>query len=215
MSEQQKIDIHVQSGTGEILRIVATILLFGGAGAIAWSVAQGPNAEVAASGFSMMIVMMVRLAYGAGRISVPARNGSGTDDFAVTKGVIAQIAGEYRTALAKANLPVMVLISAAYAIGFLVLRAGVGAAMGIFSNLFIAGGAAAMVGALVVFPSLLPSILASLKRKGVVTTPSSAPIPTQQAVVAPPVQQVAAPRQTTPQVQSDDVVVVRRKQKEA
>ena len=46
----QKIDIHVQSGTGEILRIVATILMFGGAGAIAWSVAQGEYADLAATG---------------------------------------------------------------------------------------------------------------------------------------------------------------------
>ena len=182
----ERITVNVQSGTGEILRIVATLLLFGGAGGIAWSVAQGPNAEMAASGFSMMIVMMIRLAYGAGRISMPARNRApgDDDDFTVTKGVVAQMAGEYRNALAKANMPVMVLISAAYAIGFLVLRAGVSAALGVFSNLVLAGCAAAMVGAIVVFPSLLPSILASLKRKGVVNTPgaaASAPAPAPQA----------------------------------
>ncbi len=102
MSEQ-KIDIHVQSGTGEVLRIAATLLLFGGAGAIAWAVAQGPNAEMAATGFSMMLVMMLRLAYGAGRIGVPARQADGPDDFAATKSALSQIAGEYRAALAKAN----------------------------------------------------------------------------------------------------------------
>ncbi len=191
MTTQQQPNIHVsvQSGTGEVLRIVATLLLFGGAGAIAWSVAQGPNAEMAASGFSMMLVMMIRLAYGAGRITVPARQAAADGDFAVTKSVVAQVAGEYKAALAKANMPIMVLISAAYAIAFLVLRAAVSAALGIFSNLYIAGGCAAMVGAIVVFPSLLPSILASLKRKGVVAdpapTPPAAPAPMPQAPVAP------------------------------
>ncbi len=193
MSEQQRIDIHVQSGTGEILRIVATILLFGGAGAIAWSVAQGPNAEMAASGLSMMLVMMIRLSYGGGRIAMPTRPGTGgDDDFAVTKGVVAQVAGEYRSAIAKANMPVLVLVSALYAIGFLLLRAAVSAAMGIFSNLFVAGGAAAMVGALVVFPSLLPSILSSLKRKGVVVDPTVAPA-TRAAAPPAPVQPAPAP----------------------
>ncbi|GAA4658898.1 hypothetical protein [Gordonia humi] len=204
MSEQ-KIDIHVQSGTGEILRIVSTLLLFGGAGGLAWTVAQGPNAEMAASGFSMMIVMMIRLAYGAGRISVPAR-GQSTDDFAVTKGVVAQMIAEYQRALAKANLPVMTLIAAAYAIAFLVLRAGVSAALGIFSNLYIAGFSAAMVGAVVVFPSLLPSILASLKRKGVVTDVPQAPVasatpaPVQQAPVSAPVAPAPEPVQPTKRV---------------
>lgn len=217
MSEQQKIDIHVQSGTGEVLRIAATLLLFGGAGAIAWAVAQGPNAEMAATGFAMMLVMMIRLAYGAGRISAPARQGDGPDDFATTKSTIAQIAAEYRNALARANMPVVTLVAIGYAIAFLVLRAGVSAALGIFSNLFIAGGFAAMVGAIVVFPSLLPSILALLKRTGVVTdapaAQPSAPVPVQQVTPAPavpapePVQQIeqqtAAPKKIVRRVKKE------------
>lgn len=210
MSEQ-KIDIHVQSGTGEILRIVSTLLLFGGAGAVAWSVAQGPNAEMAASGFSMMLVMMIRLSYGGGRIAMPTRTGTGgNDDFAVTKGVVSQIAGEYRTAIAKANMPVLVLVSALYAIAFLILRAGVSAALGIFSNLYIAGGFAAMVGAVVVFPSLLPSILSSLRRKGVVVeqqaqqpvSPAPAPVQPVQAPAQRPVAAPVAPRPVAQPVQA-------------
>lgn len=214
----------MQSGTGEILRIVSTLLLFGGAGAVAWSVAQGPNAEMAASGFSMMLVMMIRLSYGGGRIAMPTRTGTGgNDDFAVTKGVVSQIAGEYRTAIAKANMPVLVLVSALYAIAFLILRAGVSAALGIFSNLYIAGGCAAMVGAVVVFPSLLPSILSGLKRKGVVTDPAQpqaapaapTPAPVQQIPIAAPVAsapaQVTAPR---PAVSAPKKVRVVKKQEQ-
>ncbi len=175
----QPVHIHVQTGTGEVLRIVATLLLFGGAGAIAWTVAQGPNAEMAASGLSMMIVMMVKLSYARGRISIP-KGGNGTDDFAATKNVVGQIAGEYKAWMAKASMPVMALIAAAYAIGFLILRAGVAAALGVFSNLYIAAGSAAMIGALVVFPSLVPSMIRGLKSKGVVTD-APAPAPVVQA----------------------------------
>ncbi|WP_341257819.1 hypothetical protein [Gordonia malaquae] len=202
-TNQPNIHVSVQSGTGEILRIVATILLFGGAGAVAWSVAQGAHAELAASGMTMMIVMMVRLMYARGMVRIPA--GGGGDDFTATKSAISQIGAEYKKWLAGTSMPALALISIGYAIGFLLLRAAVSAALGVFSNLYIAGGCAAMIGAIVVFPSLLPSILASLKRKGVVADPTQAqaapvapmPAQVQQAPVAAPVQQ-PAPVQPAP-----------------
>jgi hypothetical protein len=183
VSTNQPITVNVQTGTGELLRIVATLLLFGGAGAIAWTVAQGPNAEMAASGLSMMLVMMIKLAYARGRIAIP-KGGNDTDDFAVNKAVVGQMAGEYQRWMAKASLPVMALIAAGYAVGFLILRAGVAAALGVFSNVVFAGGAAAMVGALVVFPSLVPNMIRGLRSKGVVTDAPVAPAPAQQ-VAAP------------------------------
>ncbi|GEE00387.1 hypothetical protein nbrc107696_08330 [Gordonia spumicola] len=183
-TNQPNIHVNVQSGTGEVLRIVATVLLFGGAGAVAWSVAQGAHAELAASGMTMMIVMMARLMYARGMVRIPA--GSGGDDFTATKSAISQITGEYKKWLAGTSMPALALISIGYAIAFLLLRAAVSAALGVFSNLYVAGGFAAMVGAIVVFPSLLPSILSSLKRKGVVTTDPN-------TVQAAPAQQVPAP----------------------
>jgi hypothetical protein len=69
-------------------------------------------------------------------------------------------------------------------VGFLILRAGVAAALGVFSNVVFAGGAAAMVGALVVFPSLVPNMIRGLRSKGVVTDAPVAPAPAQQ-VAAP------------------------------
>jgi hypothetical protein len=101
---------------------------------------------------------------------------------------VAQIGAEYKAWLAGTSMPALALISAAYAVGFLVLRAGVSAALGVFSNLYIAGGVGAMVGAVVVFPSLLPNIVASLRRKGVVTDQGAAPVaPAPQPVAAAPV----------------------------
>ncbi|EGD57155.1 hypothetical protein SCNU_02235 [Gordonia neofelifaecis NRRL B-59395] len=197
-------NVHIQTGTTEVLRIAATLLLFGGAGAIAWTVAQGPNAEMAASGLSMMIVMMIKLSYARGRIAIP-KSGGDTDDFAATKGVVTQIAGEYTAWMAKASMPVMALIAAAYAVAFLVLRAGVAAALGVFSNLYIAAGSAAMIGALVVFPSLVPNMIRGLKDKGVVTDAPAAtaqPVvqaPVAPAPIAPPVAETPAPVPTASQ----------------
>lgn len=189
----EHITVNVQSGTGEILRIVATVLMFGGAGAVAWSVAQGAHAEVAASGLTMMIVMMLKLMYARGMVQLPSNVKGGTD-FSATKSTAAQIAAEYRAWLASTSMPALALISAAYAVGFLILRAGVSAALGVFSNLYVAGGVGAMVGAVVVFPSLLPSILASLRRKGVVTDQGAAPVAPATSVpaTAPAPQPVAA-----------------------
>lgn len=187
----EHITVNVQSGTGEILRIVATILLFGGAGALAWSVAQGAHAEMAASGMSMFIVMMIRLMASRGMVQIP--KSAGGSDFSATKSTATQIAAEYKQWLASTSMPALALISAAYAVGFLILRAGVSAALGVFSNLYVAGGCAAMVGAVVVFPSLLPSILAGLKRKGVVTE-GAAPVAQANTAPATPV----APAPATP-----------------
>ena len=184
----QPITVNVQSGAGELLRIISTILLFGGAGAVAWSVAQGAHREIAATGMTLMIVTMCKLLYARGIIAVPT-DGKG-DSFTTTKSTVAEIAAEYKQWLAGTSMPALAAISIAYACGFLVLRSAVSAAFSVFSNLWVAGGAAAMVGALVVFPSLIPSIIASLKRKGVVT----APAPTvQTTVVAAPVVTAPAP----------------------
>ncbi|WP_299487247.1 hypothetical protein [uncultured Gordonia sp.] len=175
------VHVNVQTGTGEILRIVSTILLFGGAGVVAWRVAQGPNAEMAASGFTMMLVMMVRLMYARGLVALPSGNGDG---FKTTKSTVAQIGAEYRQWLAGTSMPAMAAIAAGYAVAFLVMRAGIAAALGAFQNVYIAGGTAAMVGAIVVFPSLLPNMIAGMRRKGVVTTPP-ATTPAPAAPVAP------------------------------
>ena len=104
------VHVNVQTGTGEILRIVSTILLFGGAGVVAWRVAQGPNAEMAASGFTMMLVMMVRLMYARGLVALPSGNGDG---FKTTKSTVAQIGAEYRQWLAGTSMPAMAATRAA------------------------------------------------------------------------------------------------------
>ncbi|MFC8317505.1 hypothetical protein [Gordonia sp. NPDC057248] len=188
MSEE-RITVNVQTGTGEILRIVATVLLFGGAGAVAWSVAQGQHAEIAATGMTLMIVMVAKLMYRRGLVRLPST--SGGEDFAATRGMIAQVSGEYQRWLAGTSMPALTLIAIAYALAFLLLRTAVSAAFSVFQNLWIAGGFAAIVGAIVVFPSLLPSILSSLKRKGVVTTPTEpatrlAPPPAPAAATSAP-----------------------------
>lgn len=183
--------VHVPSAGMEGIRILATVLLFGGAGAIAWQVAQGPNAEMAASGLSMMIVMMLRLSVGAGLLRLPSGKGGDEDEFAANREFAARLIGEYKRALNRANLPVMALVSALYAIGFLMLRAGVASALGIFGNVVIASGASAMVGALVAFPSLLRTMLDPLRRSGVVAdrrtlgqpAPASQPVRVVRRVV--------------------------------
>lgn len=193
MSTNTPVHVHVQTGTTEVLRIVATILFFGGVGAVAWSFAQGQYADVAATGMTMTIVMMVKLLYSRGMIAVPSNNGQ--DQFAVTKGNVQAMLDEYKGWLASTSMPAMALISVLYAVAFLVLRAGIATAFGLFQNIVVAGGFAAVIGALVVFPSLLPGILAGLKRKGVVTDAPASPAPAPAPVVQAP---APVPAQSAP-----------------
>ena len=98
----------------------------------------------------------------------------------------------------------MVTIGFAYALAFLVLRAGMISALSIFQNIVIAGGAAAILGSIVVMPKLLPNLVGVLKSKGVVrnaapVAPKPVPVPTPAAppVISPLVTRVVVRKKIT------------------
>lgn len=206
MTNQPPIHVNVQSGAGEVIRIAATLLMFGGAGALAWAVAQQGYAELAGTGLTVMTVQVVKMMWVNGLIGLPVRNSAGemTADADITN-IRAFAAATYRVLMryqAESPAPRMVAIGFAYAVAFLVLRAGMISALSIFQNIIIAGGAAAILGSIVVMPKLLPNLVGVLKSKGVVrnaaaqpaapAAPEPVPVPTPAAppVISPPVTRV-------------------------
>lgn len=189
MSNPPPVNVHIQTGAGEIIRIVATLLLFGGLGMLVWAVGQGPMAEYASIAASAALVFFVGRLWSRGVVGVPtaaseaaATAGTGDADAEFLRSVAqsaSRVSGGY---LQRCSVPMLLVISVAYGITFLVVREGVSAAMHVFQNLWIAGGVSLLVGSLVVLPSLVPNIFASLRATGVIrpdaggTTAGGAPV---------------------------------------
>lgn len=218
MTSQPPIHVNVQTGAGEVIRIAATLLMFGGAGALAWAVAQQGYAELAGTGLTVMTVQVVKMMWVNGLIGLPAKGSTGeanTDPDITSIRTFA--AANYRVLMryqAESPAPRMVAIGFLYAVAFLILRAGMINAINVFQNIVIAGGAAAILGSIVVMPKLLPNLIGVLKNKGIVrqapaappapapmTPPPGAPAsgtPPPPAPSAPPASIVAPPAAPTP-----------------
>lgn len=210
MTNHPPIHVNVQSGAGEIIRIAATLLMFGGAGALAWAVAQQGYAELAGTGLTVMTVQVVKMMWVNGLIGLPTRTNTGETADADITSIRTFAAANYRVLMryqAESPAPRMVAIGFAYAVAFLVLRAGMISALSIFQNIIIAGGAAAILGSIVVMPKLLPNLVGVLKSKGVVRNAAAQP-PAPPAPEPVPVPAPAAPPVISPPVTR---VVVRKK----
>lgn len=165
MSAPQPIEINMTSGASEIVRLVATVLVFGGVGVLAWTVADSGYAELAGTGVTVMLAQVVRQLWAKGVLSTP--DPSGEDSFGETKALAGRIADEYRGWMAKGGPLQVTLVAAGYAVCFLVVRAGVVSALGVFHNLYIAGAFGAVIGGFIVAPNFLKHYTEPLKRKGV------------------------------------------------
>lgn len=176
MPESPQVNVHIAGGAAEVIRLVATLMLFGGAGAIGWAVAHTGYAELAGSGLSVMLVTSAKLMWHRGMITVPSSGNA--DGFAETRNAMQRITAEWGTWSARASMPAIVAISIAYALAFLALRAGVIQALTVFRNPWIAGGASAIAGAFVVMPRLIPGMIAAFKSKGAPTPVIPMPAPT-------------------------------------
>ena len=174
MTDNQQVSVHITSGAGEVVRLAATLLLFGGAGSVAWAISHTGYAELAGSGLSVMLVTAGKLAWKRGMIGVPTS--ANADTFAETRSAMQRITGEWSAWSARASLPAIVAMSFAYAVAFLVLRAGIIKCLTVFQNPWIAGGVGAIAGAFVVMPRLLPSILAAFRNRD--AAPAAPPAPT-------------------------------------
>ncbi|MCM3897096.1 hypothetical protein ND991_17970 [Gordonia sputi] len=122
MSNQpvQPVTVHIQTGTGEILRIVATILLFGGLGLGVWTVAQGPAAMYASVAATAGLVFFTRQLWGRQLIGLPTTATAVPTD--AVRGVAAASSNVASGWLRRISVPLLLLVSVGYGIAFLAVR---------------------------------------------------------------------------------------------
>lgn len=118
MSTPQPINVHVQTGTGEVLRIVGTIMGFGGIGMMAWACGQGSWAPYVSVGATAALVFFVRQLWGRQLIGLPTRSATGSDGWVVADAM----SGAAQGRLARTKLPTLLAISVLYGGAFLAAR---------------------------------------------------------------------------------------------
>lgn len=161
-------EVHVHNNldaNAHAWRVLSTILLIGGLVSLAWGLAQAGLLEMAASGTAAVVSMLVQLLMRNGLIVIPE---SRSDDARIEDGknAIRSIAGMVRAYLDHSSILRLALISVAYGALFILLRAGIHAALGIFSNIFIAGAAGAVAASVICFPTLLAGLLRAFRSTG-------------------------------------------------
>ena len=136
-----------------IYQIVATLLLCGAIGMVAYALAKNGWLELAATMLTMFLVQLTTLLFRNGVIGLPEKQDDSA--FKGTKGLLRTMAADFRQWQARSPIWRLAALAAAYTLGFMLCRAGVSLALTVFTNMWIAGAAAAFLASLIIFPSLL------------------------------------------------------------
>lgn len=174
---QPNVVVNVDTGANRPYQIVATLLLCGSVGMIAYSLALNGWLEIAATTLTMFLVQLCRLLFANGLLALPVANS--TDEFAGTKGFLRTASKEFAEWQRRSPVWRLTMLAMGYTAAFMTMRWVMSLALHVFSNVWVAGAAAAFMGSLIIFPNLIGNAMKSMKSK-------------------------AAPRRTTTDVSSED-----------
>lgn len=151
-------------------QIVATLLLCGAVGMLSFALAKNGWLELAATTLTMFLVQLARLMLSNGLIAVP--KGAGPAEFEGTAGFVRTAAAEFRQWQARSPMWRLAALAALYTAAFMVARLAVTHALGVFTNVWVAGAAAAFLASLIIFPGLIGDAVRAMRSKAapVVTT---------------------------------------------
>lgn len=163
-SSQTRIEnvIRIEGGRG--WSILVTLLVTGGLMAIGYQLSLGPFAENVATGMTVFLVTLIGYMFKAGILRMPDRK-SEDDELAFTKSTLRRMYDEIQSAIANSSAFKLILFAAAYTIGFLILRAGMGFLFGLLSNMWMAIGVGLLIGGAIVAQNEIFAWLRKLNAK--------------------------------------------------
>lgn len=154
MSADEKTNVTVNvNNQSRMYEIVATLLAIGAVGMIAYALAQKGWLEIAATMLTMFLVQLTKLLFSNGLLKIP-EGGTRKGEFQGTTGFVRTAASEFKQWQAKSPVWRLAALALGYTLGFMLARAGMTWALGVFTNVWVAGAAAALLGALIIFPQL-------------------------------------------------------------
>ena len=171
MSTSQKDGVVVNIQTqSRMYEIVATLLAIGAVGMIAYALAQNGWLEIAATMLTMFITQLMRLLFANGLLRVP-EGGTAKGEFAGTAGFVKTAISEFKAWQARSPIWRLSALAGGYTLLFMGFRALMTWALGVFTNIWVAGAAAALLGSLIIFPQLFSRAAKTVT--GRVKTPST------------------------------------------
>lgn len=147
-----------------IFEILGTLLFCAAVGMISYAMAQQGWLEIAATTLTMFLFQLGRLLVANGLMAVPDLTG-GTSDFASTRGVLRTAWVEFGVWQQRSPVWRLAALAALYTATFMVARWLVGVGLTAFENVWIAGGAAALLAALIIFPQLISNAVKRMSRR--------------------------------------------------
>lgn len=147
-----KVVVNIEQNN-RIYQIIATLLLCGAIGMTAYALAKNGWLELAATMLTMFLVQFTTLLFKNGIIGLPEKQDDSA--FKGTKGLLRTMAADFREWQARSPIWRLAALAAGYTLGFMIVRAGISLALTVFTNVWIAGAAAAFLASLIIFPSLI------------------------------------------------------------
>lgn len=164
--------VVVESGNRPY-QIVATLLLCGAVGMIAYALALNGWLEIASTTLTVFLVNLARILFANGLLRLPT--GKAASSFEGTRGFLRTANDEFREWQARSPIWRLTAIAVVYTLAFMTVRWVVGMSLGVFTNVWVAGAAAAAMASLIIFPNLIGDMIRAVRAKsvGVVSTGGS------------------------------------------
>ncbi|GAA4525576.1 hypothetical protein GCM10023160_18670 [Brachybacterium paraconglomeratum] len=166
---QSDTHVHVHNSSGldansHTWRVVATFLAIGSLISLAWGLAQFGMLELAATGTAAILSMQIQLMLRNGFIVLPDAK---SDDARIEEGknALRSIVGMFQAILDRSSILRLTMLSIGYGILFVLLRMAIQTALGIFTNIWIALAAGAIVASVICFPTLFAGLIRAMKAK--------------------------------------------------
>ena len=160
--ETQGVVVNVSTENTRLFEIVGTILMIGAVGMGAYALGEYGLLDVAATGLTMFAFQLGRMMLTNGLIVLPSST-IGDGDFAETRGMLKTAFAEYQAWQARSPIWRLAGLALAYTIAFMVCRWAVTIALGVFTNVWIAGACAAAAGAVIIAPNLISDMVNKMK----------------------------------------------------
>lgn len=158
-----RVTVNINNGNRPY-QIVATLLLCGAVGMISFALAENGWLEVASTTITIFMVQLATTLVRNGLVVLPGR-GEKSASFSQTRGALRTAYAEFQAWQASSPIWRLAALAAAYTATFMLLRWLMGLALHVFSNVWVAGAAAAFLASLIIFPSLIGDAITHMRNR--------------------------------------------------
>lgn len=143
--------------------VLGTLLACGAVGMLAWAISNAGMLDLAATGLTVFFFQLVQMMFKVGLLVLPEKKAN--SDFRETSGLLKTAWREFQQFQARSPIWRLALMALAYTIVFMIVRFCLSIALGVFSNIWVAGAASALVASLIVAPGLFGGFFSKMKSK--------------------------------------------------